>query len=143
MLEYSIGKIQVTERSTPDVALEGALIDIVDKYVRLTDTTGPAKSSPQPEKKKGDKSATANPAFKTVLQFNIRFVVTSIVRKTVQLSRKKPKRMQSDEERYFLARLIREESDTQLSKPHKMPTRSQANRLPSEQFCLVCAKLKY
>ena len=64
MLEYSIGKIQETEHSTSDVALEGVMIDIVDRYVRLTDARGPAKGSPQPETKKGDKSATANPAFK-------------------------------------------------------------------------------
>ncbi len=55
MLEYSIGKIQETEHSTSDVALEGVMIDIVDRYVRLTDAMGPVKSSPQPEKKKGDK----------------------------------------------------------------------------------------
>jgi hypothetical protein len=42
--------------------------DIVDRYVRISDAIGQAKSSPQIEKKKGDKPATANPATKDGLQ---------------------------------------------------------------------------
>ncbi len=42
--------------------------DIVVRYVRISDAMGQAKSNPQIEKKKGDKSETANPATKDGLQ---------------------------------------------------------------------------
>jgi hypothetical protein len=64
MVEYAIGGIQEVERGTTNLALEVALLEIVDKHIRLTDAIGSAESNPQVKKKKGDKSATANSAFK-------------------------------------------------------------------------------
>ena len=49
MVEHAI---QEVARSTIDVALEGVLIDIVDRHVRLTDAiVVQAKNNPQFEKK--------------------------------------------------------------------------------------------
>ncbi len=42
--------------------------DIVDRYIRMSYDMGQAKSILQIEKKKGDKSATVNPATKDGLQ---------------------------------------------------------------------------
>ena len=64
MLEFVLDKIQKIQRSTKEIALEEIMLDIVDRYVHLQETIGPAKETPQTEKKKGDKSATANPAIK-------------------------------------------------------------------------------
>ena len=62
MLEFVLDKIQKIQRSTKEIALEEIMLDIVDRYVHLQETIGPAKETPQPDKKKGEKSATANPA---------------------------------------------------------------------------------
>ena len=64
MVEYSIGKIQEIERSPIDISLEGVMVDVVDRYVRITEAMGHTKGSQQSEKKKGEKPATANPAIK-------------------------------------------------------------------------------
>ncbi len=68
MVEYTIGKRQKIERSQRETSLEAVISDIVDRYVRKSDVMGQAKSNPQIEKKKGDKSATANPATNDGLQ---------------------------------------------------------------------------
>jgi hypothetical protein len=61
-------KIQEIERSQKDISLEAVMSDLVDRYVRISDAMGQAKSNPQIEKKKSDKSATVNPATKDDLQ---------------------------------------------------------------------------
>jgi hypothetical protein len=116
MLEYSIVKIRETERSTSDVALEGVMIAIVDRYVLLTYAMGPAIGSPQPEKKKVHKSATANPAFKDGVAIQCQICSNEHSAKDGLAFTEKTKRMQSNEESYFLAKLSRAESDAQLSK---------------------------
>eukprot|EP00291_Cryptomonas_curvata_P021451 CAMPEP_0172166326 /NCGR_PEP_ID=MMETSP1050-20130122/8919_1 /TAXON_ID=233186 /ORGANISM="Cryptomonas curvata, Strain CCAP979/52" /LENGTH=1009 /DNA_ID=CAMNT_0012836923 /DNA_START=133 /DNA_END=3159 /DNA_ORIENTATION=+ len=63
MLEFALDKIQKIQRSTKDTSLEEVMLDIVDRYVQVEETVGAAKVNPQPDKKKGDKSVTANPAF--------------------------------------------------------------------------------
>ncbi len=68
MVEYAIRKIEEIQRSQKETSLEAVMSDIVDRYVRINDAIGQAKSSPQIEKKKGDKPATANPATKDGLQ---------------------------------------------------------------------------
>ena len=62
MLEFSLDKIQEIEQSSKDITLDQLMNAIVDRYARLQEAVGPAKVNPQPDKKKGEKSATANPA---------------------------------------------------------------------------------
>ncbi len=68
MVEYAIGKIQEIDCSQKETSLEAVMSDIVDRYVHISDAMGHAKSSPQIEKKMGDKPATSNPATKDGLQ---------------------------------------------------------------------------
>jgi hypothetical protein len=68
MVENAMGKIQEIERSQMETSLEAVMSNIVDRFVRISDAMGQAKSNPQIEKKKDDKPATANPATKDGLQ---------------------------------------------------------------------------
>ena len=70
MVEYANGKKQEIECSQNETSLEAVMSDIVDGYVRIGDAMGQAESNPHIEKKKGDKSATSNPATKDCLQVN-------------------------------------------------------------------------
>ncbi len=70
MVEYTSCKTQEIECRSKETSLEAVMFDIMDKYVRISNAMGPAKSNQQIEmkhddkdsKKKVDKPATANPA---------------------------------------------------------------------------------
>jgi hypothetical protein len=64
MIEYAIGKVQEIERSPKEISLEAVMSDVVDRYIRISDAMGQAKSTPSTEKKKGEKSTSANPAIR-------------------------------------------------------------------------------
>jgi hypothetical protein len=68
MVEYEIRKIEEIERSQKETSLEAVMSDIMDRYIRISDAIGQAKSSPQIKKKRVTKPATANPATKDGLQ---------------------------------------------------------------------------
>jgi hypothetical protein len=61
MLEFVLDKVQELEQSPKEITLDQVLNTTVDRFVRMQEAVGPTKSNSQSEKKKGNKSATANP----------------------------------------------------------------------------------
>jgi hypothetical protein len=54
MVEYAIGKIQDLQRITMEIINEEEMIDIVDRYIRSNEDTGPAKYEPVSDKQSED-----------------------------------------------------------------------------------------
>ena len=67
-MEFVLVKIQRIHHSTKETAFEEVMPDVVDRHVHLQENIESAEETSQTEKKKDDKSSTANPAFKHGMQ---------------------------------------------------------------------------
>jgi hypothetical protein len=114
------------------------MIDIVDRYVRLTNAMGPAKGSPQPEKKKGDKLATANPAFKDGIAIQCKLCGNEHSAKDSPAFKEKNKKDAVKRGKIFPG-----QTDQSGRQRTAKQTAEDDDEESGEPFCLVCVKLKY
>ena len=127
MLEFVLDKVQEIEQSSKEITLDQVLYTTVDRFVRLQEAVGPTKSNSLSEKKKGDKSATANPAFKDGIAIQCQICGNEHSAKDCPAFKEKTKKDAVKRGELFPGQTDQSGKRRTLSKPQKMTTRSQAN----------------
>ena len=148
MIEFAINLEQTIEQSPAECTMESVMKAIVERQSRINDAMGPAKCTLQMDKqgdskdgkKKGDKSATANPAFKDGIAGSLKCQLCSLDHSATDCPTFQELRKQSATKR---GELLPGKSDKDgKRKGAKGSQNLDAAEDSGDKFCLVCSQLK-